>query len=660
MTFFLLALSLMLLSAPLSLLAYRGSGFWDQAAVVSLLAGSGCGLVAVAQAFVAPEPLSLTLPWAVPGGAFTLAIDGLSTIFLAPAFLLTAAGTIYAVGYFPHSKNPAAAARARFFYALLASGIVVVLTATNAVLFLVAWEIMALAGYFLVTTDRSEEAQKAGLLYLACTHAGTMALFALFAILGAEAGGAGLPVAGSLDASLPIGAGIFLLALFGFGFKAGLMPLHIWLPRAHAAAPSHVSALMSGVMIKTGIYGILRVTTMFHSIPPWWGWTLLVLGMISGVIGVVLAISQHDIKRLLAYSSVENIGIILLGLGTALLGLSHQEPALFMLGMAGALLHVINHGMFKGLLFFSAGSLIHATGTREMSRYGGMLKAMPYTGFFFLGGAIAICGLPVMNGFVSEWLVYLGLLNAGSHSSLNVGLAVLVVPVLALIGALALLCFTTVFGLSFLGTPRVNSPAGGLHEAPRSMLGGMAILLAACLWIGLLPFTVMPLLAKGLGAWAATAPAAGQISLAALAPSGAISLAALALLLLLGAVGAISYFRSPSREAATGPTWGCGYLFGTARMQYTVASYAQMIGELFSWARWTRTRGEKTVGLFPQRASLATQTPDGVLDLVVMPVCLAVGRLANRVHYVFHHGYLNIYMLYIAGALILLLWLAAT
>jgi hydrogenase-4 component B len=659
MTFFLIAIVLLLASAPLSLLAIKGSGFWEKSSLVSLLAGTVFGVAGVWQALAVPGGISLILPWSVPGGAFALTIDGLAAIFLLPVFLIAAAGSIYALSYWPRKKNPASSSRVRFFYSLMVTGIVLVLTAANAVLFLVAWEIMALAGYFLVSTERDkEDAQKAGFLFLACTHTGTLALFALFILLSDLADISTLPAPASLDASLASGAAVFFIALFGFGLKAGLMPLHIWLPRAHAAAPSHVSALMSGVMIKTGIYGLMRVTTFFHSIPAWWGWTILGLGIVSGVLGVVLAIAQHDIKRLLAYHSVENIGIILLGFGTALLGLSYQEPTLFALGMAGALLHVVNHGLFKGLLFLSAGSMIHATGTRELVRYGGMLRSMPLTGLFFLGGAVAICGLPPLNGFVSEWFVYLGLLHAGSTASPNLALAVLAVPALALIGALALLCFTKVFGLSFLGEPRKSTP-GGLHEAPGSMLGGMAMLFAACLWIGLLPFTVVPLLTNGLSAWL-PATASQQVPLAAMAPTGAISVSALVLLLLLGSVWAVSYLSNRNKPAASCTTWGCGYLFGNARMQYTVSSYAQMIGDLFQWARRTRRHEEKTIGLFPQPASLATHTPDAVLDLVVTPVCLRIGSFADKVHRIFHHGILNIYMLYIAVALGLLLWLAVS
>ncbi len=658
MTFFLAAVTLMLLSALLSIFAHRGALFWEKSALVCLLIGSGLGIFAVFQALAMPGGLSMSLPWSVPGGEFSLSIDGLAAIFLLPAFILIAAGAIYGIGYLPQKKDPATGSWVRCFYSLLAAGIVVVLAADNGILFLFVWECMALAGYFLVCTERNnEEAQKAGFLYLVCTHTGTLVLFALFALLILLSGVSGLPEAATLDGSLASGSAIFLLALFGFGLKAGIIPLHIWLPPAHAAAPSHVSALMSGVMIKTGIYGIVRTTTFFHSIPPWWGWTILGLGVVSGILGVVLAIAQHDIKRLLAYHSVENIGIILLGLGTALLGASYNEPTLIALGLAGGLLHVVNHGLFKGLLFLSAGSMIHATGTRNLLHYGGMLRSMPLTGIFFLAGAVAICGLPPLNGFVSEFMVYLGLLHTGGNASHSLALAVLAVPALAMIGALALLCFAKVFGLSFLGTPRENTPAD-LHEAPPSMITGMAMLLAACLWIGLAPATLVPLLTKSIATWPAATATGSHASLAALAPVGAISFSALLLFLLLAGTLITVKILNRNKTAASGPTWGCGYSFGNSRMQYTVSSFAEIIGNLFDWARWTKTEAILAKGLFPGPASLKTHTPDVVLDLVVMPFCRICTKFADRTRHIFHHGILNLYMLYIAVALALLLWLA--
>src|SRR5262249_16708559 len=282
--------------------------------------------------------------------------------------------------------------------------------ARNAVLFLAGWEIMALAAFVLVSTeDDKPAAREVGYVYLVATRFGTLAIFAMFALL--AAGGGTLDFDGWPRAlASPVGDAIFVLGLVGFGLKAGVMPLHVWLPGAHATAPSHVAALMSGVLIKMGIYGLVRLTSLCAQPPAWWGHTLLALGVLSAVLGVGFALGQHDLKRLLAYHSVENIGIICMGLGVAVLGpapgrggpRARGPGELVALGLAGALLHVWNHGLYKGLLFLSAGSVAHTAGTREIDRLGGLWRRMPWTGLAFLVGAVAICGLPPLNGLVSE------------------------------------------------------------------------------------------------------------------------------------------------------------------------------------------------------------------------------------------------------------------
>jgi hydrogenase-4 component B len=651
------AILLLLLSSFSGLFSRKGSLFWERTSLVFSLTGCVSGMVATAMALAHPEAARFFLPWNVPGAALALKIDGMAAVFLFPALLIIAAGSLYGTGYLPCRPRNGKCAWVRFFYGLLSTAIVLVLAVDNAVLFLVVWEIMALSGYFLVITDRQDdEAHHAGFIYLAATHTGTLALFALFAILLALPGNnLLLPVGGSLDGATGQAAGLFLLALVGFGFKAGIMPMHIWLPKAHAAAPSHVSALMSGVMIKMGIYGIMRVTGFFHAIPPWWGWTVLALGLVSGILGVCYALAQHDIKRLLAYHSVENIGIILLGLGTALLGVAYQVPALVGLGMAGALLHVVNHGLFKGLLFLAGGSMIHATGTRRMSGYGGLLKTMPLTGIFFLGGAIAICGLPPLNGFVSEWLIYLGMLHSGQQPAGGlIGGVLLAVPGLALIGALALLCFSKVFGLCFLGQPRTEAPAP--REAPVSMLIAMGLLLAGCLIIGLAPTLVIPLLAAGVDAWQG-GNAGGVLFLTdSVTPTGYISLSALLLGLLIITVVLVNR-RLPKRTVPRVPTWGCGYAVPLPRTQYTTSSYAQMLTDWGGWILRTRTIRKEKGDLFRQQASFATHTPDMVLDLLITPVATSIARAAERIRHCIQNGIISYYLFYLAIALCALLWL---
>jgi formate hydrogenlyase subunit 3/multisubunit Na+/H+ antiporter MnhD subunit len=440
----------------------------------------------------------------------------------------------------------------------------------------------------------------------------------------------GLPADGVL------GGRAFALALLGFGMKAGLMPLHFWLPPAHAAAPSHVSAIMSGVVVKTGIYGLLRVTGLFDAPPASWGATLLVLGGVSAVLGVAFALAQHDLKRLLAYHTVENIGIIALGAGLALLGRARGEPALVLLGAAGALLHVVNHALFKSLLFLGAGVIQHATGTRELDHLGGLARPLRATTLLFVIGAAAISGLPPLNGFVSEWLVYLGFLGTlGSPAGDVLAFAAAGAPVLALVGGLAAACFAKVVGVVFLGSPR-SSHAAHAHEAPASMLAAMAVLAAACVAIGLLPFAVVPALARGAAAWSRL-PAAALAAPAAeaAASAGRVSLVAAALLLAAGAIWLVRRRRLAARVAAPVETWSCGFAAPTARIQYTGSSFAEMLVRRFGWAILPRRVGKRVEGTFPAEASFRTDVPDAVLDLGLVPAARAYEWFATRARLLF-------------------------
>ena len=463
MTWLIIGMLCIALSGVPGLLYDRRSDGGERPAAVLVVAGCLACLAGIVGALL-HGGAELQLAWAVPAGRFALRIDALAAAFLLPLLLVVATGAVYGLGYWPQREHPDNGRKLRLNYGLISAAMILLLCARNGVLFLVGWEVMALAGFFLITAeDRRAEVRRAGYIYLIATHTGTLALFGLFALLGHATGSALWPAAGALPAAGS--TALFLLGLFGFGMKAGLMPLHIWLPGAHAAAPSHASALLSGVMIKTGIYGLVRLTSLFAVIPPWWGWTLLLTGAVSGILGVALALAQHDIKRLLAYHSVENIGIIAMGLGLALLGRSFGQPQLVLLGLAGCLLHVANHGLFKSLLFLSAGSVIHATGSRDLDHFGGLLKLQRWTGLFFLGGAVAISGLPPFNGFISEWLIYLGAFHAVGHPGRGLYLALLAAPALALIGGLALACFVKVFGVTFLGAPRTPRSATGPRSA---------------------------------------------------------------------------------------------------------------------------------------------------------------------------------------------------
>ncbi|HXE98118.1 MAG TPA: proton-conducting transporter membrane subunit, partial [Dongiaceae bacterium] len=361
------------------------------------------GVPAALQLLFSHTATTYTLEWGLPFGSCELVIDPLSAFFLLPVFLVTAAGSLFAVGYWPAAGHRTTEPGLTFFYGLLASSMAILLMARNGVFFVMVWEVMALSAYFLLVTEHErEDVRRAGIVYLIATHTGTAALFVYFSLLAAQTGSFVLPVAGSLSALSPFAPVIALAAFAGFGAKAGIMPLHTWLPSAHANAPSHVSAVMSGVMLKMGLYGIFRTLTFFHDPPLLWGGVLTVCGISSALLGIIFAVAQRDLKRLLACSSIENIGIITTGLGVALLGVSSHNSVLMYLGMAGALLHILNHSFFKPLLFLGSGAIIHAAGTREMNLMGGLGKGMPRVGFLFLVGSVAICGIPPLNGFVSE------------------------------------------------------------------------------------------------------------------------------------------------------------------------------------------------------------------------------------------------------------------
>lgn len=645
----LVAAALLASSGVPGLVLPRRSGAGEALSVAFAVAGAALGLFAAAQVLaVGPGP-GLDLPWSLPGGRLRVQVDALSAFFLVPIFLMAGLGSVYGLGYWPAAGRPESAARLRAFYGLLPAAMAVLVSARNALLFLCAWEVMALAAYFLVATeDESAEVREAAWFYLVATHAGTLLLMAGFGVLRAATSSFDLPTAVALGPG-PANA-VFLLALAGFGLKAGVMPLHVWLPGAHANAPSHVSAMLSGVMIKMGIYGLLRVTGMLPAPPAWWGWLVLGLGAASGVLGVAYAIGQHDLKRLLAYHSVENIGIIVLGIGLALLGRSAERPEWVALGLGGALLHVWNHGLFKSLLFLGAGSVIHAAKTREIDRLGGLAKRMPATAVAFAVGAVAICGLPPLNGFVSEFLIYLGLFRTAVGEPVPWVAAAFGAPALALIGALAVACFVKAFGAVFLGEPR-TAAGQGAAESPATMLAPLAILAGLCLAIGLFPWAVAPALDRAGAAWTGTGPP----SVATLAPLGAVGALSLGLVALLAAGFLALRRRLRHRPPVRAVTWDCGYAAPTARMQYTASSFGQLLVGLFAPALRPAVHAPRLTAPFPGRASFESHVPDAVLDRALLPLFRDSADLLGRLR-VLQQGRVQAYVAYILATLLALLF----
>jgi formate hydrogenlyase subunit 3/multisubunit Na+/H+ antiporter MnhD subunit len=418
---------------------------------------------------------------------------------------------------------------------------------------------------------------------------------------------------------------------------------------------------MSGVMIKTGIYGVVMMLGLLGPPPTWWGWLLIGIGVTSGVLGVLFALAQHDLKRLLAYHSVENIGIIALGLGVGMLGLSLRRPEMVVLGLAGGLLHVLNHALFKGLLFMGAGAVIRGTHTGDMDRLGGLQRKMPLTALTFLVGAVAICGLPPLNGFVSEFLIYLGsyeeevfLTAAGSVPALAV------IGSLALIGGLAAACFTKAFGVVFLGEPR-SAAAQNARPPGALMLCPMVVLAAACLGIALAAPWVLGRLEPVLGSLAGeSASAASQQLAGATTPLRSVVLATAGVLGISIVLAALRKALLSGREIGQAGTWDCGFAQPTARMQYTSSSYAQPITWFFSTVLRTRRKLEAPAGVFPKDASLHTETPDVSLENGYRPAFACVKWALSKLQWI-QHGRVNLYVMYIAlTILVLLVWFLGT
>jgi hydrogenase-4 component B len=567
---------------------------------------AGSGVVACAQLLATggtTNPVQLQLlPVLVPYVQFTARLDSLSVFFGLIVSLLGFALSLYSLGYsrgFYGRKNVGVLG-AFFNLMLLATNLVFL--SDNAFFFLIAWEIMALSAYCLVSFEHENpETRSAGVFYFVMSHIGTGCIMLGFLLLFQTAG----QVLGSYDLNaysfanfhslgdkMSPGArnAAFLLFLAGFGIKAGIVPLHTWLPAAHPVAPSNVSAFMSGVLIKSGIYGLARVFFDFLGTPPmWWGVTVLILGTTSAVLGVLYALMQHDLKRLLAYHSIENIGIILMGFGASLMFLTTNHPLLATLALIAGLYHTINHAVFKGLLFLGAGAVLHATHTRDMEHLGGLAKRMPQTAFFFLIGAVAISALPPLNGFVSEWLTYQSLLQGfGMTGSLLRLMFPIGGALLALTGALAAACFVKAFGITFLAQPR-SEAAAKAHEASFTMLAGQAVLVAACVFLGLFPTVFLRILdpltqqLTGLQISKDLTLANGLVLAGANQAGGTVSTLGIAVLGvgLLAVPLVLWLIFGRKTKVRVGPTWDCGLKGLTPRMEYTATGFSKPIRMIF-------------------------------------------------------------------------------
>jgi len=610
---------LLILSGGVSALVFRP---WPRAAdgAFRVLLLAGCLVISVPTLSVlrGSRVASVSMLPSLPGGVWTMGLDALSAWFLLLLCLVAAAATLYGVTYLAPERDHRGVTSAHAIFAAFLAAMVGVFTASAAVLFLLVWEAMALGAYLLIVFEHEGTGvRRAGLLYFVLTHVGTGALLLMFLVWGQAAS----------DLSF-----------------SSLATAHFWLPGAHAAAPSHISALLSGVMLKTGIYGLLRVLSLFGPPPAWWGWTVLLLGLVSAVLGVLWALAQHDVKRVLAYSSVENIGIILLGLGLGALGAAYRQPALALLGFAGALLHSLNHALFKSLLFLGAGAVIRATGIREIDRLGGLARAMPRTAVAFLIGSLAIVGLPPLNGFVGEWVTIQGALTAAQADG-PIRFAGLAAVGVGLVGALSLACFLRLSSAVFLGRPRAGGDRA-CEDAPKGMRVALFGLAAGCLLIGLNPALVVGPSLRVTQTLTASMALGATRGVGAGPPAAILALLA-AVLVILTLLILLLRGASPRRARyALAATWACGFPAQTGRMQYTASSFsAPLLGAFPTVAGPERVRGE---------GELHTVPADRVLSGLAVPLWERLRALALLVRPL-QQGRVTTYLQYIIWVVLLLL-----
>ena len=549
----------------------------------------GIVLAGIGLAALPGTPEVAVLAIGLPDLPFHLRLDALSAFFLVILGLASAGISIFAGGYFRAGEGTAPGLMCLQYNAFLAA-MALVLLADDAYAFMVSWELMALTSFFLVTTNhRIPEIRRAGYLYLLVAHVGAIAILLCFGVLQANTGDYTFANMREQHLSAFWASCAFLLALFGFGAKAGILPLHIWLPEAHPAAPSPVSALMSGVMLKTAIYGLVRVTFDLVDSPLWWwGVVALALGLATALFGVVFAAAQTDMKRLLAYSSIENIGLILMALGLAIVFSTYQMLSLAALAMTAMLYHCLNHAVFKSLLFLGTGSVLHATNERSLGKLGGLMRPMPWVAATTLVGVIACSGLPPSNGFVSEWLLLQSFLFTGGLPNPYLKMLVPIFAAgVALVAALAGYVMVKFFGVIFLGRPREERLAQAKDAGLLERLG-LLWLTAGCVLLGLFPVAVIEvidpipfaLVGRGLaqsgriGDWLLLAPVTAERA----TYSPIVMLLATLALVAFAFIMVRRLYHGRVRRAAA---WDCGFPLQTARMQDSAEGFGQPIRQIF-------------------------------------------------------------------------------
>lgn len=650
MNYFFFAIAIVIYGGLVPLFLWRKFGFMKTAGTLSI--GFGCllGMVyAIVRLF--HPPIDIASFNYLNAFSLTFEIDALSSFFLIAIFAVSFLAALYSYHYMDNPVKSLRTAVHYFFFSLLVAAMALVVTASNLISFMVSWEIMSLASFFLVVYNyETEENRRAGYLYFVFSQVGALFIFAAFALIYAHTGSIDFDVVADLPDTAKIM--VFILAFIGFGSKAGVFPFHVWLPHAHPAASSHISAVMSGVMIKTGIYGIVRIYAVLDWPTALFGEIVLVAGILSGVLGVVYALGQHDLKRLLAYHSVENIGIILIGIGIGMIGVSADQPVMAVLGFSGGLLHVLNHSIFKSLLFMGAGMVLRKTGTRSIDLLGGLIKKMRITGTTFLIGSLAISGLPPLNGFVSEFLIYLGCFRGIVLSRTDFAISLLAIVSLAVIGGLALACFTKVVGVVFQGEPR-SQVAENVDEKGPMMLIPMLALAAACIVIGVFPTLFMSMAVKAvaslqLGYGAVPMGPFEQLT-------GNITRAAALVFTVFFIILALRAVLYKGKTITRSGTWGCGFTRPTVKMQYTGSSYAASILEFFRPVAPLTEDHQKVRGNFPPQTHYHSHVSD-IAELHMGTVVIRpILSLFDKLRWL-QHGDIHLYIGYILLAIVVLLF----
>jgi hydrogenase-4 component B len=629
-------LAIAVLAVALSRSKHCTSAVYGATLVVCAAALFGSlGFLAGGRADASQLTLPLGLPWL--GAHFRL--DALASFFLVVVNLGGAAASLYGLGYGHHEPSPQ---RVLPFFAAFLAGMNLVVLADDAFSYLLCWEFMSLASWALVMAHhRERDNAKAGFIYLVMASFGTLALLLAFGLLAGPAGDYGFAAIRAAPHTPYVAALVLILFLIGAGSKAGLVPLHVWLPLAHPAAPSHVSALMSGVMTKVAIYGFIRVVFDLLGQPTWPASVLvLFLGGITAVMGILYAMMETDLKRLLAYSTIENVGIIFAGLGLAMAFEANGLKLAAALALTAALFHVLNHSFFKSLLFFGAGAVLTSTGERDMDQLGGLIHRMPFTSFAVLVGCVAISALPPFNGFVSEWLIFQAVLQSPDLPQWALKIMVPAVGVmLALAAALAAACFVKAYGVTFLGRPR-SVVAEAAPEVERYSLAAMFILATLCLVAGILPGlvidTLSPVTIEILGGRMPIQAHEAWLSIAPIAESRSSYNGLLVMVFIAISASLAVYFihRFASHALRRGPAWGCGYSDPTPLAQYSGESFAQPIRRVFGTLVFhARDHVEMPAPGDTRPARLRIELRDLIWDGIYQPIAGAVERTSQRLNY---------------------------